>query len=90
MLVITHYPRLLDYVVPDRVHVLTDGRIIRSGDHHLASQLEAHGYGAEQPVCPGWHAMTAAAALLERLAPDPPRRPGEPNSARARCEARHG
>ncbi|MEZ5322262.1 MAG: Fe-S cluster assembly ATPase SufC [Microthrixaceae bacterium] len=44
MLIITHYPRLLEYVRPDRVHVLTDGRITRSGDHTLALELEAHGY----------------------------------------------
>jgi Fe-S cluster assembly ATP-binding protein len=44
MLVITHYPRLLELVRPDRVHVLDDGRIVRTGDHHLAVELEAHGY----------------------------------------------
>ncbi len=42
--VITHYQRLLDYIVPDRVHVLADGRIVESGDAGLAQQLEAHGY----------------------------------------------
>jgi Fe-S cluster assembly ATP-binding protein len=46
MLVITHYPRLLEHVRPDRVHVLSEGRIVRSGDHHLATELEAEGYGA--------------------------------------------
>ena len=45
MLVITHYQRLLDYIVPDYVHVLQDGKIVRSGDKHLASELEAKGYG---------------------------------------------
>jgi Fe-S cluster assembly ATP-binding protein len=45
MLVITHYQRLLDYVVPDHVHVLSGGRIIRSGDKSLAVELEAKGYG---------------------------------------------
>jgi Fe-S cluster assembly ATP-binding protein len=44
-LVITHYQRLLDYIVPDRVHVLAEGRIVESGDHTLAKELEAHGYG---------------------------------------------
>ena len=44
MLVITHYQRLLDYVVPDHVHVLSNGRIIRSGDKDLALELEAKGY----------------------------------------------
>jgi Fe-S cluster assembly ATP-binding protein len=43
-LVITHYQRLLDYIVPDFVHVLSDGRIIRSGDKHLAFELEEKGY----------------------------------------------
>ena len=45
MLVITHYQRLLDYIVPDHVHVLSDGRIIRSGGKELALELEARGYG---------------------------------------------
>ncbi len=44
-LVITHYQRLLDYIVPDRVHVLADGRIVRSGGKELALELEARGYG---------------------------------------------
>jgi Fe-S cluster assembly ATP-binding protein len=43
-LVITHYQRLLDYVVPDRVHVLSAGRIARSGGPELARELEARGY----------------------------------------------
>jgi Fe-S cluster assembly ATP-binding protein len=43
-LVITHYQRLLDHIVPDRVHVLSAGRIIRSGGPELALELEAHGY----------------------------------------------
>jgi len=45
MLIITHYQRLLDYVVPDYVHVLSGGRIIRSGDKELSLELEAKGYG---------------------------------------------
>ncbi|RLB51728.1 MAG: Fe-S cluster assembly ATPase SufC [Deltaproteobacteria bacterium] len=44
MLVITHYQRLLDHIVPDVVHVLIDGRIVRSGDKDLAKQLEEKGY----------------------------------------------
>ena len=44
MLVITHYQRLLDYIVPDRVHVLSDGRIVKSGGAVLAHELEAGGY----------------------------------------------
>ena len=43
-LVITHYQRLLDHIVPDRVHVLSAGRIVRSGGPELAHELEAHGY----------------------------------------------
>ena len=43
-LVITHYQRLLDYIVPDVVHVLVDGRIVRSGGPELAHELEAQGY----------------------------------------------
>ena len=45
-LVITHYQRLLDHIVPDRVHVLAGGRIIRSGGPELAHLLEAEGYAA--------------------------------------------
>ena len=43
-LVITHYQRLLDYINPDFVHVLTDGKIIKSGNMDLAKQLEKTGY----------------------------------------------
>ena len=45
MLIITHYQRLLDYIEPDRVHVLSGGRIVRSGDKGLAVELEEKGYG---------------------------------------------
>ena len=45
LLVITHYQRLLDYIVPDFVHVLSDGRIVRSGGKQLALELEQKGYG---------------------------------------------
>jgi len=48
MLVITHYQRLLDYVKPDFVHVLSNGRIVRSGGSELAHQLEKEGYGRHQ------------------------------------------
>ena len=44
-LVITHYQRLLDYIVPDFVHVLSEGRIVRSGGKELALELEEKGYG---------------------------------------------
>jgi Fe-S cluster assembly ATP-binding protein len=51
IVMITHYKRLLDYVEPDRVHVLQDGRIVQSGDKSLAAELERIGYGtfAEAP-----------------------------------------
>jgi Fe-S cluster assembly ATP-binding protein len=44
-IVVTHYQRLLDYIVPDFVHVLAGGRIVKSGDKELAKELEAKGYG---------------------------------------------
>jgi Fe-S cluster assembly ATP-binding protein len=44
MIVITHYQRLLDYIVPDKVHVLSKGQIVKSGDKSLALELEAKGY----------------------------------------------
>ncbi|MSP38909.1 MAG: Fe-S cluster assembly ATPase SufC [Deltaproteobacteria bacterium] len=44
MIVITHYQRLLDYIVPDFVHVLSDGRIVKSGTKELALELESRGY----------------------------------------------
>jgi Fe-S cluster assembly ATP-binding protein len=44
MLVITHYQRLLDYIVPDRIHVLANGRIVAEGGKELALELEAKGY----------------------------------------------
>ena len=46
MLVVTHYQRLLNYIVPDFVHVLVDGRIVRSGGPELALELEERGYGS--------------------------------------------
>jgi Fe-S cluster assembly ATP-binding protein len=42
--VITHYQRLLDYIIPDFVHVLMDGKIVKSGDASLALELEEKGY----------------------------------------------
>ncbi len=47
-LVITHYQRLLEYIVPDRVHVLMGGRIVKSGGPELAKELEASGYASVQ------------------------------------------
>ena len=45
VLVITHYQRLLDYIVPDHVHILADGKIVKSGDKTLALEVEKSGYG---------------------------------------------
>jgi Fe-S cluster assembly ATP-binding protein len=45
MIVVTHYQRLLDYIVPDFVHVLSQGRIVKSGGRDLAHELESRGYG---------------------------------------------
>ena len=44
ILLITHYQRLLDYIIPDKVHVLANGRIVQSGDKNLALELEEYGY----------------------------------------------
>jgi len=44
MILVTHYQRLLDYIVPDFVHVLADGRIVKSGGKELALELEKNGY----------------------------------------------
>ena len=45
IVLITHYQRLLQYIEPDRVHVLQAGRIVQSGGKELAAELERHGYG---------------------------------------------
>lgn len=45
IVMVTHYQRLLDYIIPDYVHVLAGGRIIKSGDRNLALELEERGYG---------------------------------------------
>jgi Fe-S cluster assembly ATP-binding protein len=44
IVMVTHYQRLLDHVVPDQVHVLSDGRVVKSGDKNLALELERRGY----------------------------------------------
>src|ERR1700758_5618925 len=49
ILVVTHYQRLLDYIVPDFVHVLVDGKIVKSGGKELALELEEKGYGRTEP-----------------------------------------
>jgi Fe-S cluster assembly ATP-binding protein len=50
IVVVTHYQRLLNYIVPDYVHVLSEGRIVRSGGKELALELEAKGYGWLEPA----------------------------------------
>jgi Fe-S cluster assembly ATP-binding protein len=57
IIVVTHYQRLLNYIVPDFVHVLVDGRIVRSGGPELALELEEKGYGAMETEAP--HAAPA-------------------------------
>lgn len=52
LLVITHYQRLLDYIVPDHVHVIANGRIVQSGGKELAVELEKHGYGSFEQATP--------------------------------------
>jgi len=53
MILVTHYQRLLNYIVPDFVHVLTEGRIARSGGRELALELEETGYGRGEPATTG-------------------------------------
>jgi Fe-S cluster assembly ATP-binding protein len=48
MIVITHYHRLLDYIVPDVVHVMAKGRVVKTGGKELALELEAKGYAEFQ------------------------------------------
>jgi len=52
-IVVTHYQRLLDYIVPDHVHVLSDGRIVRSGGKELALELEREGYASTRQASLG-------------------------------------
>ncbi len=57
--VVTHYQRLLDYIVPDVVHVMVDGRIVRSGGKELALELEDKGYGWVEELATDGEAVTA-------------------------------
>ena len=52
IIMITHYQRLLDYIVPDFVHVISDGKIVKSGDKELAKELELKGYSWLHPEGP--------------------------------------
>ena len=49
IVMVTHYQRLLNYIVPDFVHVMSNGRIVRSGGKELALELEQQGYGWLEP-----------------------------------------
>ena len=62
MIMVTHYQRLLDYVVPDFVHVLSNGRIIKSGGKELALELEQRGYGWLEDKTPVATAGTTSGA----------------------------
>jgi Fe-S cluster assembly ATP-binding protein len=63
-LLITHYQRLLNYIVPDRVHVLVDGRIVRSGGKELALELEAKGYAWLEAEVAGTYGAGAGAVAV--------------------------
>src|ERR1700681_2995599 len=65
-LLITHYQRLLNYIIPDRVHVLVDGRIVRSGGKELALELEEKGYAWLEAL-----ARSAPGAAAQAPAPSP-------------------
>ena len=60
VLVITHYPRILEFLQPDRVHVLSEGRIVTSGGHDLARSIEAGGY---EPILGDTSPSTSGAAV---------------------------
>ena len=62
ILLITHYQRLLDYIVPDRVHVLASGRIVSSGDKDLALELEKYGYAGIEQQATARSVLTQGAA----------------------------
>ncbi|MGK0303915.1 MAG: Fe-S cluster assembly ATP-binding protein, partial [Planctomycetota bacterium] len=59
MIVVTHYQRLLDYIVPDKVHVLAHGQIVKSGGKELALELEEKGYGWVEDLAAGGELATA-------------------------------
>ncbi|NUS37988.1 MAG: Fe-S cluster assembly ATPase SufC [Lysobacter sp.] len=79
-LVITHYQRLLDYIRPDVVHVLADGRIVETGGPELALQLEQHGYAwLRDRIAPGEEARLHATGL--RADEPPPAVPADRGTA---------
>ena len=67
MLVVTHYQRLLNYIVPDFVHVLVDGRIVRSGGKELALELEERGYSWTEARQSARHRLRGTKWRLKRL-----------------------
>jgi Fe-S cluster assembly ATP-binding protein len=69
ILLVTHYKRLLEYVTPDRVHVMAGGRIVRSGGPELADELEKTGYAWVQGTAPELAGATPAAASREAVRP---------------------
>ena len=64
-IVVTHYQRLLEYIVPDHVHVLSDGRIVQSGGRELALELEAKGYGWLEGAAGGSAPVTSTAQAVD-------------------------
>jgi Fe-S cluster assembly ATP-binding protein len=70
IVLITHYQRMLNYVTPDRVHVIHDGRIVRSGDRELALEIEERGYDwlAAEPAGSAAAEPAAAARSAESVA----------------------
>src|SRR5258706_8492173 len=82
MIVITHYQRLLEYIVPDRVHVMSGGRIVRSGRRELALELERTGYAqveGRREAAPSPDSRAACAATS----------PSAPRGPRGRCPRPH-
>jgi Fe-S cluster assembly ATP-binding protein len=76
MIVVTHYQRLLDYIVPDRVHVLSEGRIVASGGAELALKLEEQGYtwleqGGIQPLAEGTQPSAAGRSTARKVTASP-------------------
>lgn len=76
LLIITHYQRLLDYIVPDYVHVQSDGRIVRSGGPELAIELEEKGYGWVKDEKPAKPASGRPASVKPAIGVKPSAKPG--------------
>ena len=76
ILMVTHYQRLLDYIVPDKVHVLSDGRIVKSGGKDLAVELESKGYAWLEDPAGGEGIAVTRARGLTAAAPSAGEKPG--------------